>query len=121
MALYPLIHDGRVVQIEAAPFQVHSALAWGPDISNTLPQPAVGWSATFGQGGWTFTAPAAPAQQPAEAAHQALAASDRVIIRCYEHGVAVPAEWQTYRAALRSCITSNTGPLPTQPAFPAGT
>jgi hypothetical protein len=51
----------------------------------------------------------------------ALAESDTTIIRCYEHGVSVPYEWQTYRAVLRAIVSSNTGPLPNRPAYPAGT
>ena len=47
-------------------------------------------------------------------ARVALDASDRVIIRCAEHAVAVPAEWVTYRGALRAIIAAASGD-PTQP------
>lgn len=57
------------------------------------------------------------------AARSALDVSDTTIVRCYEHAVAVPAEWQTYRAALRSIIdaSSSATVLPTRPDYPAGT
>jgi hypothetical protein len=53
----------------------------------------------------------------------ALTKSDITITRCYEHAVAVPTEWQTYRAALRAIVagTSTATALPTIPAYPAGT
>lgn len=58
-------------------------------------------------------------------AQSALDASDITMIRCVEHGVAVPAEWATYRAALRAIVRATSGdptqPLPARPAYPAGT
>lgn len=58
-------------------------------------------------------------------AQSALDASDITMIRCVEHGVAVPAEWATYRGALRAIVRSASGdptqPLPTRPAYPVGT
>ena len=64
------------------------------------------------------------ARQLILAAKAKLADTDTVIIRCYEHTVPVPAEWTTYRNALRAIVsgadtTSKT--LPVQPAYPAGT
>jgi hypothetical protein len=35
--------------------------------------------------------------------------------------VAIPAAWVTYRAALRSIISTGTGAMPPKPAYPAGT
>lgn len=76
---------------------------------------------------------AAPAQTDptaAWAAHQgaarvALDSSDVTMLRCLENAVAVPAEWIAYRKALRSILSSSGGdatqPLPTRPAYPAGT
>jgi hypothetical protein len=71
-------------------------------------------------------APPTTAQAQAVLAAQAQAAlskSDTVIVRCYEHAVAVPTEWQTYRAALRAIVdgTSTATTPPTVPAYPAGT
>jgi hypothetical protein len=54
-------------------------------------------------------------------AQAALDKSDVVLLRCFEHAVALPAAWQTYRTALRAIVngsdtTSTT--LPTIPAYP---
>lgn len=58
-------------------------------------------------------------------AQTALDASDITLLRCVEHGVAVPPEWVAYRAALRSIVGTTSGDpaqgLPTRPAYPAGT
>jgi hypothetical protein len=72
----------------------------------------------------------APTAQQVQAAMQssakdALAASDIVVLRCYEHGIAVPDEWVTYRATLRPIAggadTTSTV-LPTAPTdYPANT
>lgn len=76
----------------------------------------------------------APASTPTAAqqwqAHQALAMtalveSDRTVLRCYENGVPMPAEWSAYRKALRAIVGAASGdpaqPLPIRPAYPAGT
>lgn len=50
--------------------------------------------------------------------------SDVTVMRCVEHGIAVPAEWSAFRTALRSILSASTGDasqaLPTRPAYPAG-
>lgn len=60
-----------------------------------------------------------------ENAKAMLADSDEVIMRCYENGVAVPADWVSYRKALRTIVGASAGdsnqPLPTKPAYPVGT
>lgn len=74
---------------------------------------------------------AAPAAEAAahlgEYKQQALAAfpaSDITVLRCVEHGIAVPAEWVAYRAALRAIISAPVGTvvtaLPAKPSYPPG-
>jgi hypothetical protein len=55
-------------------------------------------------------------------AQAALAASDRTVIRCAEHGVTVPSAWTGYRATLRTIVNGTAqGPLPSEPSYPVGT
>lgn len=55
----------------------------------------------------------------------ALAKSDMVALRCFKVAVPFPVAWQTYVTALRAIVATTTGdptkPLPTMPAYPAGT
>lgn len=57
-------------------------------------------------------------------ARQALDATDNVVLRCLEAGLAVPAEWRAYRKALRDIVAGRAdpaNPMPVQPAFPPNT
>lgn len=54
-------------------------------------------------------------------AQTALDKSDVTLLRCLEQGVAIPAEWVTYRAALRQVVQGTLSTLPAQPTYPAGT
>jgi hypothetical protein len=55
-------------------------------------------------------------------AQAALAVSDRVASRCFKAGVAFPSAWLTYVQTLRAIVAgTQSGPLPAQPAYPAGT
>ncbi len=116
--MHALIHAGVVVDIAAAQFPVHDDLSW-VDISAVSPVPAHGWA----YDGTAFTVPAlaTPAVPLPVQAEAALTASDRTILRCYEHAVPVPAEWTAYRAELRAVISGASTTMPTRPAFPAGT
>jgi len=55
-------------------------------------------------------------------AQAALDKSDVTLIRCVEHGIAIPTEWVTYRTELRAIVagTSTATALPITPAYPAG-
>ncbi len=57
--MFALIFDGKVVQTEAAEFDVHEDLVW-VDISGILPAPKAGWF----YDGAVFTAPPVPSRPP---------------------------------------------------------
>lgn len=65
--------------------------------------------------------PVDPVMQMKQGAYSALVNSDTTVLRCLAAGIAVPADWISYRAALRAIVTSGVGPLPTMPGYPAGT
>lgn len=122
---FALIANGTVAHIDAAEFPVAAPFVW-VDVTAVSPAPQVGWVATETGGTWSFAAPPAPAVPPANypaLAQAALDKSDVTILRCYEHSVAVPADWTAYRATLRGIrggavvVTE----MPVEPAFPAGT
>jgi hypothetical protein len=123
MALFGLVVGGKIIETAAAAFPVNAAFVWTSDISAVTPTPQVGWAATETNGAWSFAAPVAPPIDARPAARAALTASDITILRCYEHAVAVPADWAAYRAALRVLVSgpATTGPLPPMPAYPVGT
>lgn len=54
-------------------------------------------------------------------AYRAMTACDVTVLRCMKAGVAFPAEWVAYDAALRAILSGGNGPLPTRPDYPAGT
>lgn len=54
-------------------------------------------------------------------AQMALDKSDKTVGRCYENGIPVPAAWKDYRQQLRAIVTTQTGEIPAQPDYPAGT
>jgi hypothetical protein len=75
-----------------------------------------------------------PASQPApigpawratqNQARVLIEAGDIIVTRCAEAGIPVPADWKTYRAALRVILRAATGdptlPLPIPPQKPPG-
>ena len=84
--------------------------------------------ATYANG--VFTNPVEPTPIPvviplAIQAQTLLDKTDITVLRCYSAGVAVPAEWQAYRVALRAIVTgkdTTSTSLPTAPqTYPAGT
>jgi hypothetical protein len=55
-------------------------------------------------------------------AQAALDKSDVTFLRAQEAGQAWPAEWVTYRAALRASVRTGTGTIPALPTtYPDGT
>ena len=54
------------------------------------------------------------------AAQAALDKSDTTLMRCYEAGLAVPAEWATYRGQLRGIVSGKSlaTELPVRPEYP---
>lgn len=120
--MFALIYAGSIVQIEPAEFDVNSAMTW-VDISAVTPAPQVGWSAVETNGAWSFVAPVVAPVNFAPLAQAALDKSDVTVIRCFEHGVAVPSDWTAYRAVLRAIVagTSVVSELPVAPAYPVGT
>lgn len=96
------------------------------DPNNTDYQAYLKWVAA----GNTCSPAPAPTAAQLWAAYQAqaqaaLTESDKTALRCYENAVALPAAWATYRKALRTIVGASSGdpaqPLPTKPAYPAGT
>jgi hypothetical protein len=129
MTTYARILAGAIAELFTPPVGVpmsecfNPALVW-VDVTSVTPEPKPGWTATETAGAWTFAAPPAPPPPDTRAAAQiALDKSDVTVGRCYEHGVAVPADWVTYRAALRAHVSGGptTVALPVAPAYPAGT
>lgn len=122
--IYAHIQDGAVFELFTPPEGVaitdcfHPGMTW-VDVTSVSPEPQPGWS----YNGTAFAPPSAPEVDMRLDAQAALDRSDITIIRCYEHGVAVPAEWGSYRTALRAIVAG--GPrsvaLPAQPSYPVGT
>jgi len=52
------------------------------------------------------------------AAMLALHQSDPVVLRCFEDGIPLPADWVTYRKALRTIAGASSGTVGTLPAIP---
>lgn len=121
--IYARIQNGVVFELFAPPEGVpieecfHADMDW-VDITDVSPQPQPNWT----YDGTNFARPVAPVIDMRPAAQAALDRSDVTIIRCFEHGVAVPAGWTTYRAALRAVVAGGptSAALPTQPAYPPG-
>ena len=84
----------------------------------------IGWTYANGE----FTAPPAPTPTPIPLpaqAQSALTKTDTTVLRCYSAGVAVPADIQAYRLALRAIANgrdTTSVSLPTEPTdYPSGT
>jgi len=52
-------------------------------------------------------------------AQKAISKSDVVATRCMKSAIPYPEDWKKYDNALRLIISTGTGTLPTQPAYPA--
>jgi len=66
-----------------------------------------------------------PLQQIIDNARIALSASDATLLRCYEVGISLPAEWVAYRKELREVIRAGSDGVvmkfPDRPQYPAWT
>lgn len=126
MKTYARIDGGIVAELFATDGDIttmfHPDLFW-KDVTNVSPAPQEGWSAEETDGAWSFVAQAIQEPPIDVLAREALDISDTTVLRCYEHAVGVPAEWQEYRSELRAIVSgsSSAETLPTRPAFPAGT
>lgn len=81
-----------------------------------------GW--TYADGNFIAPAPTPIAVPLSAQAMTALEVTDMVATRCFKAGLAYPADWKSYTAALRNIVngTDKTSTkLPAQPAYPAGT
>ena len=84
-----------------------------------LPRPK--WSGSAWIDGRTDEEKQVQAQAALKASAQAaLDKSDTSLLRCYEAGAAVPAEWATYRGQLREIVSgkSTATGLPVRPEYP---
>lgn len=63
----------------------------------------------------------APAPDYKSLALDALDASDTTALRCFKATLPFPPEWKDYTTKLRDIAKTGVGPLPTRPAYPAGT
>lgn len=117
--MWAYIHSGTVIELTGTDpaGRFDASMVW-VNTAGVSPAPQAGWT----YDGTSFAAPVAPAVDMRPAAQAALDRSDVTVIRCYEHAVAVPAAWATYRGALRAIVAggATSAALPTQPAFPAG-
>jgi hypothetical protein len=82
MTTYARVQNGVVAELFAPPAGTTMAACFNPALQwvecDGTPGVAVGWSATETNGAWTFAAPAAPAQSPAQQA-QSLVSTGIVI------------------------------------------
>lgn len=132
MALYARIDNGKVAEFFETGDDIttlfNPALIWS-DVTGLVPPPQEGWIATDNNGIWSFSEEpvnsAALWKDYQRDAQSLLDKSDITILRCVENNVAVPSSWATYRANLRTIVSSKTGDpsvaLPLHPAYPAGT
>lgn len=68
----------------------------------------------------TYEDPTPTPPADADVAASILVRTDHIIINCYEHAVPVPADWVTWRDALRTIALGGPGPVPPMPPIPPG-
>ena len=116
MENYAVIENGIVTNVYVAEAPLNEA-----DILVT--NQGIGWTYANGE----FTAPVVtPVIIPLSVlAQTALTKTDITVLRCYSAGVAVPADIQAYRVALRAIVNgrdTTSTVLPTEPTYyPSGT
>ncbi|WP_407047975.1 hypothetical protein [Methyloraptor flagellatus] len=97
--------DGAIIPADPDNRDWQAYLAWLAD--GNAPEPAAAPEPT----------PAAVSARRAEAL-AALAASDIVVLRRAELGLALPEDWRTYRIALRAVVSGAVDTLPERPPWP---
>ena len=133
---YARIDNNTVAELIDLPEDVAPADAFVPGIAATLvdltdisPVPYGGWTYDGKSFGPPVLDPNLAWATYRASAQAALDRSDTTLLRCIEGGVAVPADWASYRKTLRAIVSAKTAPsdwtaataLPSQPAYPAGT
>jgi len=84
--------------------------------ANAPPTVQVGQVIQNGQ----YVVPTPTVVADADMAASTLVRTDHIILNMYEHAIPVPADWTTWRDALRTIAAGGPGPVPPMPALPAG-
>jgi hypothetical protein len=110
-----LIFDNKVVDVSEVGFEVHPSLTWmdAPDGCEK------GWNLVNG----ALKAPAGPTDEEVSSFNRQtrdtlLSETDWIVIKSYERGQNIPAEWELYRQALRDITDHANWPNLSKPDWP---